>query len=96
MDMTNEQAINILSKVYKEYFLVSKDNKATIGADEYALESAKGYIDYIESCKESYPHWTTSGMVQNEIRIIMGLIECYAKRDFKIKPKVSNKTRWSL
>ena len=94
--MTNEQAINILSKVYKEYFLVSKDNKATIGADEYALESAKGYIEYIESCKESYPHWTTSGMVHNEIRIVMGLIECYAKRDFKIKPKVSNKTRWSL
>ena len=96
MTMTNEQAVTILKRVYKEYYNVSKDSKAVMDADQYALESANGYIEYIESCKESYPHWTTEGMVHNEIRIIMGLIECYAKRDFKVKPKVSNKTRWSL
>ena len=96
MNMTNEQAIKILSQVYKQYYLVSKDKKATMSADEYALESAKGYIEYIESCQELYPNWTVDGMVRNEIRIIMGLLECYETRDFKVRPKTSNKTRWSV
>ena len=98
MNMTNDEqaALDALSKAYKAYYLVSKDRKATMDADEYALLCAKGYIEYVKSCQETYPHWTIVGTAKNEIRILRGLIECYEDRDFKMRPKTSNKTRWSL
>ena len=98
MNMTNDEqaALDALSKAYKAYYLVSKDRKATMDADEYALLCAKGYIEYVKSCQETYPHWTIVGTAKNEIRILRGLIECYEKRNFKVRPKSSNKTRWSL
>jgi len=97
MNMMNDQnAINNLSKAYKIYFLASKDKDSVTDADEYAQKCTEEYVSYIKSCQKDYPHWTVDGMVKNEIRILMGLIECYTKRDFKIKPRTSNKTRWSL
>jgi hypothetical protein len=97
MNMTNEQnAIDYLQRVYKAYYLVSKSKNAPMDADKYAKTSTADYVEYIRSCQENHPHWETVTVINNQIRILLGLIECYDRPNFKVKPKTSNKTRWSL
>jgi hypothetical protein len=95
--MINEQqSIDNLFEAYRLYCIASKDKNLEVDPDEYAFKCTENYVTYVRSCQKDYPNWTLSDMVKNEIRILMGLAECYKKRDFKVKPKTSNKTRWSL
>lgn len=81
---------------YRAYHRVSVRN----GSDEieYANACTEGYLDYLHKCtREEGAAWDWgdwSVPIENQIRILLGFIECYdrpVKRD-----KITQKTRWSL
>jgi hypothetical protein len=66
--------------------------------DEYATASTNGYLEYLYKCTKAedsvydWGDWSTP--IENQIRILLGFIECYDRpimRDRNIQ-----KTRWSL
>ena len=93
-----KQALEQLWLTYKMYGELSHDRKykPEFDSSAFATASVKGFLDYCKEGRESYGWNDLESIIANEIRIYQGLIECYDKRDFKAKPKVSNKTRWCL
>lgn len=90
-----ENTLKQLWLTYKLYFEHSKTKYATMTSAEYATQSVKTFLEYLETGCEAYPEWKNDieSIILNEIRITNGLIECYDKPVVRQK---SNKTRWSL
>lgn len=61
---------------------------------EAAKDMADGFIKYITACQEDYSNWDLESAVDNQIRMLYGLAECYRK--VVTVDAVTEKTRWSL
>ena len=93
---TEQQTLKRLWLTYKLYGEVSKGKNTQLDTNQYATDCTNNFIEYINNCSETYPHWLEdiNTVIENQIRIVSGFIECYdrpVKRD-----KITNKTRWSL
>ena len=79
---------------YKAYYMASVRDKS-IEPSALATKSTKEYMDYlVEQINNNGYNWDPIGAIENQIRILVGFVECYdrpVKRD-----KITNKTRWSL
>ena len=97
--MINEQTNPYVKRLwlsYKLYCEVARGRDYECDSSEYATKCTLGYLEYVNSCLETYPEWKNNinGVIANQIRILNGFIECYdrpVKRD-----KIVQKTRWSL
>lgn len=92
MEQNIEHLIKRLWIHYKGYYMVSCKN----GSDpsDLATKSTNEFLEYLEQQKENGYDWHNQTAIENQIRILMGFIECYdrpVKRD-----KITNKTRWSV
>lgn len=81
---------------YRAYHRASCRN----GSDEkeYATACTNGYLEYLYKCTKAedavYDWGDWSNPIENQIRILLGFVECY-DRVIK-KDKVTQKTRWSV
>ena len=79
---------------YKAYYMASVRDKS-IEPSDLATKATKDYMDYLaEQINNNGYNWDPIGAIENQIRILVGFVECYdrpVKRD-----KFTNKTRWSL
>ena len=75
------QALKQLQLHYKVYADVCKTKYCQTDSKILAEESLKGFLEYVTSCMETYPHWRKNipCIIYNEIRILRGMIECYNK-----------------
>lgn len=96
MENKLEYHIKRLWLAYRLYHRVSVRNDSD--EKEYADACTNGYLEYLRKCtkeKDSVYDWGDwSYPIENQIRILMGFVECYdrpVKRD-----KITQKTRWSL
>ena len=97
MEQEIREAAKRLWTTYRLYYEVSKTEHAGVDGREYADQCTKDYIDYLIEMRKTFPSWTDMpSMINNQVRILKGLIECYDTRGLMNKPVVSNKTRWSL
>lgn len=91
-----EKHIKRLWLAYAAYHKAS--NVKTIGSDEYATACTNDFIEYLRKCtqdegpKYNWGDWSQA--IENQIRILIGFIECYDKPI--IRDKVTHKTRWSV
>lgn len=90
-----EHTIKRLWLANKAYHLASCKNGTD--ASDYATESTNSYLQYIINMTTGdtpYNWGDPVYVIENQIRIIMGLIECYDKP--VIRDKVTAKTRWTV
>ena len=87
-----EKTIERLKKSYKLYYLVSSNLKGD--SDAYAEESANSFIEYYDSCNENYSWNDKQAVIENQIRVLRGLIAIYDKPI--VRDKITQKTRWCL
>ena len=89
-----DYSINRLYQVYKIYHEVSAPY---MSEKESKLAARQATDEYVEYCKEAANdfHWDSlPAAIENHIRILAGLIECYEK--VVVKEKVIEKTRRGL
>jgi len=91
-----DKHIKRLWLAYRAYHLES--NVKTIDGEEYATACTQDYLNYLHSCTKSegsvYDWGDWSLAIENQIRILIGFIECYDKP--VVRDKLVNKTRWSV
>jgi len=91
-----DKHIKRLWLAYRAYHAAS-NNKCPDG-EQYATACTDGYLEYLHKCTKeegSVYNWGDwSQPIENQIRIILGFIECYDKP--VIRDKKTNKTRWSV
>lgn len=90
-----EKTIKRLWLTYKLYHGVA--NKDGSDSNEYATACTNGYLEYITNMttgENSYDWGDPNIVIENQIRILNGLINCYDKP--VIRDKIVHKTRWSL
>jgi len=90
-----EQTIKRLWLTYKMYHSVACKNDSD--GSTYATESTNGYLQYMVDMNNSegaFKWDDPAGIIENQIRIIGGLIQCYDKPI--IRDKITSKTRWTV
>jgi hypothetical protein len=94
MKNTLEKLTNTLWLTYLLYHTAAVRN----GSDgkQYASECTDNFLEYYhKSTSGDMPfNWDLEGAIQNQIRILKGMIECYDKPI--VRDKVTNKTRWTV
>lgn len=95
MNQQLEHSIQRLWLAYKAYHLASCRN----GSDpsEYATACTDGFLEYLDKMTkegDSPFKWDYVGAIENQVRILLGFIECYEK--VIVKEKKITKTRWCL
>ena len=94
MTGTFELAVKRLHAAYTLYYLKATPNAKMSDAIIYANECTSDYIDYAEEACKDYKWKNMALVLENQIRILGGFIECYDK--LIERDKVTLKTRWSV
>ena len=92
MTNTLESSTRRLWLAYKAYHVASCKNGSD--SSEYATLSTNGYLEYLGLQKENGYDWHIPTAIENQVRILLGFIECYdrpVKRD-----KITSKSRWTV
>jgi len=96
MEKKLEYHVKRLWLAYKAYHEAACKNGSD--SSEYATETTKDYLEYLRKCtkeEDSVYDWGDwSYPIENQIRVLLGFIQCYdkpVKRD-----KFTLKTRWSV
>lgn len=89
-------SIKHLWLTYKLYYEKSRGKFSNYDSAELATESTNSYLEYINNMVDIFPEWKDNldSILQNQVRIIGGMIECYDKP--VISEAKTEKTRWSL
>ena len=89
-----ELALKRLHAAYTLYYLKATPNSKMNDAIVYANACTSDYVDYAEEACKDYK-WKSMAMVlENQVRILLGFVECYDK--IVERDRVTQKTRWSL
>lgn len=89
-----ELAVKRLHAAYTLYYLKATPDAKMSDAIIYANECTTNYVDYAEEACKDYKWRSIALVLENQIRILGGFIECYDK--LIERDKVTFKTRWSL
>lgn len=84
-------AIKRLYQVYRIYYNVSTHDFDPDATDSFAEISTRDYVDYCLEAANDFRWRGIGSAIENHIRILAGLIECYEK--VVVKEKVIEKTR---
>jgi hypothetical protein len=94
MANTLEHTIKRLWLTYKLYHTVAVKN----GSDSkhYATSCTNNFLQYLldTTTGDMAYNWDIPQAIENQIRILGGMIECYDRP--VVKDKITTKTRWSL
>ena len=95
MDEQTEYSLKRLWLAYKTYHLASCRN----GSDpaEYATACTNNFLEYYYKMTnegETPFKWNLIDALENQVRILLGFIECYEK--VVVKDKKTAKTRWCV
>ena len=89
-----ELAIKRLHAAYTLYYLKATPNSKMNDAIVYANKCTTDYIEYAEEACTDYKWHSIAMVLENQVRILLGFIECYDK--IIERERVTQKTRWSL